>query len=530
MYSGSFSTGFVFYYWPYFKGLESRGIDGRHHGHSYAELFVSECYASFKEEVISSGFVSMKEWKKQIVLKGNYYYDTKKVKNIYCKTGRWDDNNHHGIKYKERISRHHLYAIIAYCDRSKLCTDFGATFRKNNEFEPLQLLKARNARYHHFSKLLVEIVQDFGINGRGRWEDGKWDDYGDGSEPGPFYCGLSFVMKVPQFAIYLNGPCSTSKDIEIAINFAKRDGIIIQLQNQNAGDHAQRIRFFDPSFISNYSEENERLFMCSKYQLKLQSIRIIETATNYEIFMHSLYILDAMISAVSNKDIKVKQSDIAILETLINGFGAATKEMDNYIMDTFQLYLNRKKEIKINICDFDASYYGDDEYRDGGCYKKLSHLIFHSVVNEGGYEEDGKWKDLAQRKVDNEDSNDLLNVLNTKILHKFPNLNKVEINTTFGTTLSDSFYPKYRFSLLSFLSSIEASKPSIKYVINAQRKLDDQWESVGVSWLYKIVSPSIKEAFNKKGWNITPKEEKYGNGKVKEDCLIFLKCFVSSQF
>ena len=51
------------------------------------------------------------------------------------------------------------------------------------------------------------------------------------------------------------------------------------------------------------------------------------------------------------------------------------------------LYLNHKQEIKINICDFDASFYGHNEYEDGGCYQRLSHLIIHSVDNEGEYKE-----------------------------------------------------------------------------------------------------------------------------------------------
>ena len=73
--------------------------------------------------------------------------------------------------------------------------------------------------------------------------------------------------------------------------------------------------------------------------------------------MHSLYVFDAMLSNIDlDENIKVTSSDLAILETLINGFGAATKEIDGYIMDTFQLYLNRKKEIKINNNVLTISY------------------------------------------------------------------------------------------------------------------------------------------------------------------------------
>eukprot|EP01084_Bolivina_argentea_P060464 110473_1 len=77
-----------------------------------------------------------------------------------------------------------------------------------------------------------------------------------------FFCGLSLVLNIPSFAIYLSGPCSTSKNIVIAINFADRDGMILELINNEPGCCQQN--YFDCSWISNYSEENERLFMFTK--------------------------------------------------------------------------------------------------------------------------------------------------------------------------------------------------------------------------------------------------------------------------
>eukprot|EP01084_Bolivina_argentea_P239210 402078_1 len=568
LFSSSFSTGYIFYYWPYFKRLKKMQADEydatnkytRHTGHNISELFVPAYYKSFKAEILSSGFVTVNEWKQQIVLKGNEYARTQKVKNIRCKSSKY-----HEIKYKAPISRVHLYAIITYCDWSDLSSDFSATFRKNHEFESLQKLKARNARYHHFSKALIEAVIAFGIDG-----DGEYNDNFNmiNKETGPFYCGLSSVIKVPQFVIYLNGPFSTSKDIEIAINFAKRNGMIIQLDNQNAGQCTKQTRFLDCSFISNYAEENERLFMWTEYPLKIESIRIIETAKNYQSFMHSFYVFDAMISGVSHKHIKVTRVDVDVLEKLINE--VPTKNIDTYVRNTFKLYLNQKNEIKININDFDGSYYGHWQYVNGGCYRKLGHLIFHSVMNEGGYKDwndNEKWKYLKERKW--EKSNDSVNILNTKILQKCPNLRKVEINTTYS---DNDCYPMYRFSLLSFLSAIETSKPSIKYIIRAKRnkyrgpsikttaeatkpsihyynrlfgqsikkssrhlplssddktaikmRMGKNQYRYHVSWLYNLVAASTKDKFNINKWTINHFQEENIYGKVYEDFLVIVK-------
>merc|ERR1712176_1264764 len=115
--------------------------------------------------------------------------------------------------------------------------------------EKLEKIKERNQKYHHIAKYLRELVQYFGLSGR--WGAGD-------TESGPFFTGISFVLNIPSFSIRLNGPNSTSKYKEIAMRFATRDGIIIQLNNKSIENGANEV-FFDCSFISAYPEEEERL-------------------------------------------------------------------------------------------------------------------------------------------------------------------------------------------------------------------------------------------------------------------------------
>ena len=121
----------------------------------------------------------------------------------------------------------------------------------------------------------MEAVGVYGIDG-----DEDEDEYAKG----PFYCGLSCVLHIPQFAILLKSPTSTSVNIEVAISFATKNGMIMQINNDIplAGDH----KLFNCNWISNYSDENERL--CIGYddmrRLRIESIRIVHTNTNYELF------------------------------------------------------------------------------------------------------------------------------------------------------------------------------------------------------------------------------------------------------
>eukprot|EP01084_Bolivina_argentea_P101405 181816_1 len=279
------------------------------------------------------------------------------------------------------------------------------------------------------------------------------------------------------------------------------------MELQNDGFEAKKQRFFDCSWLSTYAEENERLFIAGKYRLKIPTIRIIETAQNFEPFFHSLYLFDHMISGVDTSygDIgEISGSDIKILHRLINhslSIGYESKEdIEQYIVNTFDLFLIKKTKIEINMADL-------DDY-----FESINPLIVHCMMNEGGeykhcMNEDGEynknriWIDKQKRKIKHNDTNDKMNILNAKILSIFPNVNQVVINTTYQF-LEERYYV-YRFSLWSFLSEIETAKPSITYVMKATPKTGET-----KTWLTHAVSPYLKRGFTEKKWHIKYKHKK----------------------
>ena len=326
----------------------------------------------------------------------------------------------------------------------------------------------------------------------------------DQEENGPFHCGLNGLFNIGSFAIYLKGPYSTSKDIEIATNFATNDGLILSIQNDTLPSQFQSV--FNCSWISAYSEENERLFIYGECRLRLETITIIPTAQNFQQWFHALYIFDAMISAQSLdagilQNINILSSDILIVRKLLgyslNMLSVKKKsefleEVDGYIINNWQIYLNQKTQIKINMSMLDYHY------------GSLSDLIIYSIKEAKEY--------------DKIDDGDLLNVLNTKICKIFPKLNQIVIHTT-------SYTGKYehRFNLLSFLSSIQAAKSCIKYVIKAWRKYDYGIYS-GSTWLNGISIGRIEKQYNEKKWNITTSKEMYQkDGQHIADILIINK-------
>merc|ERR1712183_77709 len=126
---------------------------------------------------------------------------------------------------------------------------------------------------------------------------------------GPFYCGVDCVLHLSSFAIAFFGPCSTSKQIEIAMNFSKSNGSIIQLHNDSGYG---RVQFFlDVSWISRYPDEDERVWIQGILwnALRMVSIRIKCGYLNYKEWIHALFVFDAMLLQ-QKIETKITKSDI----------------------------------------------------------------------------------------------------------------------------------------------------------------------------------------------------------------------------
>eukprot|EP01084_Bolivina_argentea_P250689 420141_1 len=107
---------------------------------------------------------------------------------------------------------------------------------------------------------------------------------------------MSVLMNMPQFNIRLCSPTSTSMQIEVAIRFSGRNGIILQFNNPREQLQCAFLRGFNVSWISRYAEEDERLFFGGFYPIQIQSIRLRKTKQNFEKIVYSIFYLDLCIT------------------------------------------------------------------------------------------------------------------------------------------------------------------------------------------------------------------------------------------
>eukprot|EP00483_Globobulimina_turgida_P001896 UN01898 len=269
---------------------------------------------------------------------------------------------------------------------------------------------------------------------------------------------MSVVLIMPAFSIRLNGPTSTTKQPQIAINFAEHSGIIIQLNNKYAaGGYEQP--FFNSSWLSNYTQEDERITMGGCFPVQIESIKHVATSTNFAAYFEPLFCFDAIISGL-DLDFNWNKKQIFILKSFINYVTApiaSTKsKFEEYILDTLAYYLNNKQTLTFNLSLIDQ--YVPAQVKD---------LIFVSVKGE--------------RDRDNivyVDNSSNVNIPRPPILNMFENMKKFVIYST-----DERGKKTYQISIKYLLSQISTSN-DVKYVITAKWKDRMGKKEKRRSWLF----------------------------------------------
>ena len=241
-----------------------------HSGYDIADLYIPQKYGSFKEEIRNYKDIDFKQYEEEIKIKAKSYENTPIVKATKADLGQYNGNKvprhgndalHYDIPDGAVLGFNNLVSLIMYTDYTDLSSAFSSTFRKKSAFETLESVKKRNSDYYWFSKTLRETVEIFGQCSYGEWDavnQPSWDTNKHINKLlGSFYCGMSFVMNIPEFNIFLCSPTSTSKQIEVAIKFSGDKGIVIQLDNPETPQY-EELRGFNCSWISRYKEEDER--------------------------------------------------------------------------------------------------------------------------------------------------------------------------------------------------------------------------------------------------------------------------------
>eukprot|EP01083_Nonionella_stella_P185725 677925_1 len=517
----SFSIGYVFNYWPFYKEESREQVHMSHFanandmsGYSPQELYIELKYKSLKDEMLNNTIYSLNINLLSIsLIKANEYINKDAAKQIKA-LHEWpkdDDPLHYGIKKGTRLSLANLLSVILYCDWSDMCTAFSKTFRKIKSYESLESIKKRNREFANWSKILRETVQYFGQ--RGFWEgmDEKANKYNKRVD-GPFFCGMSVVMVIPEFNIHLCAPTSTSKEICVASRFASSDGIVIQLNN-NGHYHSDYVRSFNCSWISDFAGEDEWLFIGGDWPIKIESIINIQTKQNFKDIYRALFYFDCMINGAQMKARFNARRDITDEECLVlndlikhklnmDGF---VNKYNQYINDTFDAFTNHKTQIALNYHFIEVDFYALKKFilSSNNLFKPIVFKLFrnvkHIIIHSTGFERRGSQPEFA---------------INVHALLALLESCSSSIQSNLQITI------KARHKYKSFVKK--------KYTYHIRYG----YEHVDVSWISKLWIQSrnaIKSAFNAKHYHVSliQKNQKFdAYNSLKEDWFIIKKLHV----
>eukprot|EP01084_Bolivina_argentea_P102153 183054_1 len=442
MHESSFNIGFNFYYWCYYQSETKEDSNG----FAPFELYISKKYSNMKYEVLNNTVKTLSLNKYETAFfKAKVYLATQRARNTTADVSV-NNNLHCGMKRGTPYLMRNLLSVIFYTDYSELSSAFSTTFRRLEAHEPLSSIKKRNKEYWWWSKTLRETVEYYG---KDRWNYGS-----NNGIQGPFYTGLSFECALSEFDIKLCCPSSTSMKKEVAWRFAGDAGLIIELNN-DIEKWSKCLRCYDCSWISRFKEEDERLFFGAKYRMRVSTVRIIKTNTNYELFIKPLYYLDCMVNGTEmdpNDPPNITSKDHTILSRLIkHEITNQTKNIyEEYVHNTFKVWCNQKTRIIIDLFYLHTSFFA-----------------------------------LKQLIISDE------NLINSDILKLFKNIDAIIIH-------SASNY--YAFDLKGLAMVLEHhTQKRLQITIKSGQTTDDE-----TSWFDGAINTSVKKHFNEKSFQIYP--------------------------
>ena len=143
-----------------------------------------------------------------------------------------------------------------------------------------------------------------------------------------FYHGVS-LMYFYSFRAAFNAPPSTTTQINVAAIFASDTGMILKLGGNNEA-LSSSVKFFNCSLVSNFANEEERLFIqpwADNHCLHVLSIMNMATHENYRKYIDALNMMRACIS----RYFKVQEDEAKLSQciTVGNEIIAGVTEIDS---------------------------------------------------------------------------------------------------------------------------------------------------------------------------------------------------------
>ena len=175
--------------------------------------------------------------------------------------------------------------------------------QNESEFEESDdALIARHSNFYHFGRLLRELIECFGRK-----------IYNKNIV---FYHGISDEMMFLETTMYFHAPLSTTTSIEVAIAYSNHNNNDYLLELADDDTVLGMARYFDCSWLSDFGNESEKLFIGGYKPLKIHTVLDALLGRNYINYLKALHIIDQMMGGyhVETDSEEIKQITLHLLQ------------------------------------------------------------------------------------------------------------------------------------------------------------------------------------------------------------------------
>eukprot|EP01083_Nonionella_stella_P135229 411354_1 len=265
------------------------------------------------------------------------------------------------VRDNKQLQMHHILSLMVYCNFTHLQFVFSATYRKKTLNEPDESVLHRHSTFYHFGKYLKEAVQWFGSSAGGPGASNKL-----------FYHGINDEFIFPKVLdVDIQCPLSTTTAFSVAVRFATESGVILALKS--------RAKYISVSWLSDYGNESEHLFLQSNTASCFNFENIILTQTGVELapMLRCMRHMEKIVTTTRNAVVMTMQ-DQTLLQSLIEnelhrklGNGSKYKKcgrFPRYAANLFRQYCTKKERVCIDKVEmvsnmaFVSQYFMVDEY------------------------------------------------------------------------------------------------------------------------------------------------------------------------
>eukprot|EP01084_Bolivina_argentea_P169825 294339_1 len=296
------------------------------------EIVVTEKYCNFKQEVLQNGLEKF-EYKLFLVEKCEILMKSDYMKNVLLV----NENN-------IALNSKHILSVLLYCNFDEYQKKWSETYRRIPLNETNECMIRRHSYYYHSSCSLKELVENFGTNLAV-----------NDSKNITFYHGISTEMLFIRTITQIYGPMSASTDINVALRFTTNKGLILQLKYAFSY-YPISAKYFDCSYLSDFTEEKECLFLGGIPIMIISNIiNVLNINENYKLYIKSLNRINSIFAGIPVTFDEEENDDesvtcIELLRKKLNDKGDEEEKYNihpNYVVDLLDEYCSNLADICI---------------------------------------------------------------------------------------------------------------------------------------------------------------------------------------